>query len=312
MDKLSSEQLKFLDTNGYLILKGLLDSEKIDKLKQELAKIERYEGPRLGEYGFSKIREDLNKRNSKFRLWGFDLVYRLLKFFLSFRLLNKPLKRLSIQSKCAYYNGRNSWKLEMRQMLIAIREQFDSKDQRICDLVNKGQIFSIFYRHPLILDAIKYIVGEEFKLSSLNVRSPKRNNSPQDMHVDWPWKVGGDESYACNALWLLDDMDESNGPTRLIPGSHKWGKMPAEDMSDLKSAHPMEILITARAGDVLFLNSHVWHGGTKNVTGNPRTVVQSYFVHRAHPCQQVQRDQIRSNTFRYLSDEDLKVLDVVG
>ncbi|KYG80784.1 phytanoyl-CoA dioxygenase family protein [Roseivirga echinicomitans] len=308
MDSLSPQQREFLEINGYLIIKGLLDSEKIRELKHRLIEIRRHEGPRVGEYGYSKIREDLIKQNSNFRLWGFDLFYTILKFICSFL----PLTRISIQSKSAYYNGQNSWKIEIRQMLIAIREQFDSKDQRICDLVNKGEVFSIFYRHPLILEAVKNVVGEEFKLSSLNIRSPKRNNNPQDMHVDWPWAVGSDESYACNALWLLDDMDESNGPTRLIPGSHKWAKIPSEGMQYLKSTHPKEIQITAKAGDVLFLNSHIWHGGTTNITGNPRAIVQSYYVHKAHPSQQVQRNQIRSNTFSYLNDEDLRVLDILG
>ena len=296
MDKLSSQQRNFLEANGYLLFKGLLDPEKIQELKQHLIRIKHHEGPRLGEYGFSRIRENLIKRDSKYRLLGFDFLYKLLKFFSFF----VPLSRISIQSKSAFY-----------KMLIAIREQFDSKDERICDLVNKGESFSIFYRHPLILDTVKHIIGEEFKLSSLNVRSPKRNNTAQDMHVDWPWAVESDECYACNALWLLDDMDESNGSTRLIPGSHKWAKMPSEDMKDVKSAHPMEIKIAGKAGDVLFLNSHIWHGGTKNISGNPRTIVQSYFVHKAHPSQQVQRDQIRKETFSYLRDEDLSVLDII-
>lgn len=308
MDNLSPQQQEFLEKNGYLIFNGLLDSEKISELKQKLTEIKNHEGPRLGEYGYSKIREDLIKRNSKFKLWAFDLLYRILKFICSFL----PLGLISVQSKSAYYNGRNSWKLEIRQMLIAIREQFDSKDERICDLVNKGEIFSIFYRHPLILQAAKSVVGEEFKLSSLNIRSPKQNNKPQDMHVDWPWAVGTDESYACNALWLLDDMEVSNGPTRLIPGSHKWAKIPSEDMQNLKSTHPEEIQITAKAGDVLFLNSHVWHGGTENSSGKPRAIVQSYFVHKAHPAQQSQRNQIRSNTLSYLNEEDLRVLDILN
>ena len=130
------------------------------------------------------------------------------------------------------------------------------------------------------------------------------------MHVDYAWSVKGDVSYACNAPWLLIDMTLSNGPTRIVPGSHRWGKLPTEGMSDVKCRHPQEVLIQAKAGDVLLVNSHVWHGGTINQSGEERTIVQSYFVHRACYPQQFHRYQIREETRNRLSPADLAVLDI--
>jgi len=197
-------------------------------------------------------------------------------------------------------------------MIICIVEQYDGKkdDRRICDLVNKGKEFDILFQDPILLDAVKYLIGSDFKLSSLNLRSPKKNNTIQDMHVDYPWAVKGDVYYACNALWLLNDMSPSNGATRIIPGSHKWGRMPYEGMNNVKDVHPDEIIVSAKAGDILLVNSHVWHGGTINSTGDERTIAQAYFVHRGCYPQQFHRFQIRPETKERLNEDQLRLLDI--
>ncbi|MFT6972222.1 MAG: ectoine hydroxylase-related dioxygenase (phytanoyl-CoA dioxygenase family) [Roseivirga sp.] len=93
-------------------------------------------------------------------------------------------------------------------------------------------------------------------------------------------------------------------------GDSKSGRTPYEAMPDQKAEHPNEIILNAKAGDVIFLNSHVWHGGTINKSGKERTIVQSYFVHRSHPPQQFQRSQIREETERRLNKRALEILDI--
>ena len=42
----------------------------------------------------------------------------------------------------------------------------------------------------------------------------------------------------CNTVWMLDDFTPDNGATRMIPGSHKWGKRPQDVLADPEAPHP--------------------------------------------------------------------------
>ena len=55
---------------------------------------------------------------------------------------------------------------------------------RLADLVNKGEVFDIFYTHRKVLAAVETILGKEFKLSSLNYRAAKPGSGLQKLHVD--------------------------------------------------------------------------------------------------------------------------------
>src|SRR5262249_30643542 len=77
-------------------------------------------------------------------------------------------------------------------------------------------------------------------------------------------------SWVCNTLWMLDDVTADNGALRVVPGSHRAGRLPAEALADPSAAHPDQIVLTGRAGDVLVLDAHLWHGGLANPTDRPR------------------------------------------
>ena len=155
------------------------------------------------------------------------------------------------------------------------------------------------------------IIGDDFKLSSLNYRGPQRTYS-QVIHVDWFQDIRLNKTYSCNTLWLLDDMTPENGATRVIPGSHKWYVRPQRKMEgqDRKMALDNERLIEAKAGSVIVVNGNLWHGGTQNVSGSDRAVLQGYFIHGAHNQQQYQTDLVTEDTLARLSTADKKVLDI--
>ncbi len=54
-----------------------------------------------------------------------------------------------------------------------IRHPKEEGADRLADLVNKGKIFDIFYTHGKVLAAVEAVLGEHFKLSSLNYRAAK-------------------------------------------------------------------------------------------------------------------------------------------
>ena len=177
-----------------------------------------------------------------------------------------------------------------------IRHPKEEGVDRLADLVNKGAEFDIYYTHPRLLAAISHVLGKEFKLSALNYRASLKGHGLQKLHVDWHEAVPPGEYKVCNSIWLLDDFNKENGATRLVPGTHRSGILPQEDLEDPYASHPEEILLEAPAGTVVIFNSHTWHGGTVNHTAKPRRAIHSYFCLRDQPQQVDQKRYILQET----------------
>lgn len=191
-----------------------------------------------------------------------------------------------------------------------IRHPKEEGADRLADLVNKGDVFDVFYTHPRVLAGIEGVLGSSYKLSSLNYRAAKPGKGLQKLHVDWGNTVVNAEFKVCNSIWLLDDFTTENGSTRIVPKSHKYDQLPNEALEDPFAEHPDEIRILAPAGSVFIFNSHVWHGGTTNLTQADRRSIHSYFCSRDQPQQVDQKRYIKQSTADRIGAKGRRVLDV--
>jgi ectoine hydroxylase-related dioxygenase (phytanoyl-CoA dioxygenase family) len=189
-----------------------------------------------------------------------------------------------------------------------IRHPKEAGADRLADLVNKGDIFDIFYTHPRVLAGVAHVLGQSIKLSSLNYRAAKPAMGLQKLHVDWHEAVAPGQYKVCNSIWLLDDFSKENGATRIVPGSHLSGTLPQVALADPEAPHPDELIITAPAGAVFIFNSHAWHGGTTNRTGKSRRSIHSYFCRSDQPQQVDQSRYIKRETLDRLSPAAIKML----
>src|SRR5581483_1205733 len=77
--------------------------------------------------------------------------------------------------------------------------------RRLANMVDKGEIFEKIIETPEVLACVEAVLGPDFKLSSLNVRSATpRNGGGQPLHVDsgaLPDAIGYSN---CNSVWMLD------------------------------------------------------------------------------------------------------------
>lgn len=172
---------------------------------------------------------------------------------------------------------------------------------RLANLANKGKVFDIFYTHPKVLAAVRQVLGGDVKLSSLNYRAALPGYGLQKLHVDWKEPVEQGDYKVCNSIWLLDDFSAANGATRLVAGSHLWGKVPADVMENPEDPHPQEMILEAPAGTVVIFNSHTWHGGTTNTTSAPRRAIHSYFCRGDQPQQLDHQRYINAETRERIS-----------
>lgn len=189
-----------------------------------------------------------------------------------------------------------------------IRHPKEAGADRLADLVNKGEVFDIFYTHPRVLAAMAHVLGPSIKLSSLNYRAAKPGMGLQKLHVDWHEAVAPGEYTVCNSIWLLDDFSKQNGATRVVPGTHRSGVLPQNVLQDPEAPHPDEVIIEAPAGSVFIFNSHTWHGGTTNRTEKSRRSIHSYFCRSDQPQQVDQSRYIKKETLSRLSPAAVKIL----
>ncbi len=181
---------------------------------------------------------------------------------------------------------------------------------RLANLVDKDPIFEKCISHPKVLAAICHVLGDNFKLSSLNARFALPGAGRQNLHADYNASVPPGDYRVCNSIWLLDDFVEANGPTRVVPGSHLSGDLPQDVLEDPKAEHPDQKLLLAPAGTVVVFNSHTWHGGTLNRTDQPRRAMHAYFCRRDQPQQLNQKAFLSEATVDRLSPELRHLLDV--
>lgn len=182
---------------------------------------------------------------------------------------------------------------------------------RLANLVDKDPLFDRCWNDPLQLAAVAHVLaGKPFKLSSLNSRAALPGQGAQSLHVDWHERVQVNRHQVCNSIWMLCDFTPDNGATRVVPGSHRSGRIPGEGGDDPRLPHPDEVLVTGTAGTCVVFNSHLWHGGTTNRTKQPRPAIHGYFTLRANTQQLVQSNHLSASTIARLSPAQRYLLEV--
>ncbi|MBI1789325.1 MAG: phytanoyl-CoA dioxygenase family protein [Acidobacteria bacterium] len=181
--------------------------------------------------------------------------------------------------------------------------------RRLANCVDKGEVFERVILNRAVLECMEAVLGPRYKLSSLNVRSANPHNGvDQPLHAD-AGAVADEQGYwVCNSVWMLDDFTAHNGAIRMVPGSHAWRKLPQEALPDPAAPHPQEVLLTGRAGTVVVMNAHMWHGGTANVTNAPRCALHAFYTRWDKPQQQYQKRLLRPETQARLNPEARRIL----
>jgi ectoine hydroxylase-related dioxygenase (phytanoyl-CoA dioxygenase family) len=180
----------------------------------------------------------------------------------------------------------------------------EEQTRRLANLVDKGDVFREAIATPEVLALVGEVLGPRFKLSSLNVRSANPHSDwVQPLHAD-TGALPDEKGYSvCNTVWLLDDFTPDNGALRVVPGTHRSGKLPQQVLADPLAPHPEEQLVLGKAGTVVVMNSHLWHGGTANRTGAPRRAMHGFFCRSDKPQQQYQKKLLRPEVQEGLSPE---------
>lgn len=180
---------------------------------------------------------------------------------------------------------------------------------RVDDINHKGDVFDILWLHPVLLASVRHILGD-FRLSSVTSRATRPGMGHQAMHADW-WggAVTGEGYVACNSGWMLDDFTAENGATRVVPGSHRSGRRPEDEMADPTAPHPDELRAVGPPGSLVVFNGYLWHSGTQNSTDRLRRGVFQVFARVDQERQNDQKALLEPATAERLSPAARRILD---
>ena len=203
----------------------------------------------------------------------------------------------------------------------------ESGARRLSNIFNKSTVFDPLLAIGPALAAAHYLLGE-IKVHGANIRDPNTGYGQQQLHGDVPKKFE-DDWWLVNSMILFDDMTLENGPTRVVPGSHRWapinvpvvnqgdwepGPLSPEDQArapkDLDAAYPGEVLITAPAGAAVIMNASGWHSGTRKNSDLPRRLVHLSYTRRDLPQQLVQLDHVTKELYERMSPEHRYLLEI--
>ena len=200
---------------------------------------------------------------------------------------------------------------------------------RLSNLFNKSPAFDRCLQCQPTLAAAHYLLGE-VRVYSLNARNPQQGQGQQLLHSDVP-RVHADDWRVVNSMGMLDDMTHDNGPTRVVPGSHRWVPINVPDVNmaegteiavtpedreimptDPLAPHPKEVRLTGRAGSVAVINGHIWHGGTRNESGASRQVLHLAIGRRDLPQQLNEREHLTPELLERSNPAQRFLLDIEG
>lgn len=146
-----------------------------------------------------------------------------------------------------------------------------SQEKVVYNLHNKDLEWFKLFEHPQILELMQALLSggsykdsEPFYLNNNSARCPLKGNLGQQLHLD-SRLPGVNHCLVANVIWMLDDFTETNGATRVVPGSHKFNSFTEDG-----KVYDEEILVTGKKGSALIFNANLWHGGGGNYDGSSR------------------------------------------
>lgn len=168
------------------------------------------------------------------------------------------------------------------------------RDEFRYEMLNHGVRSQAAVGTPEILSVIEPLLGDDCHvIANTAWRNPPEfaggswhcdagPHVPRPKGVEWddriPYPV-----FAIGAHLLLKDCTPADGPTAVVPGSHRSGRLaPLSQIEDPDLSYDgrAPVLLEGQAGDVALFVSDVWHRGTPANGGNGRLFLQVHYGRR--------------------------------
>ena len=151
------------------------------------------------------------------------------------------------------------------------------RNVRVYDLCAWDPLFIDLALDPEVLAHQQALLGDDVLLSNFTANTALPGSGSMNVHNDQstvmpePWL----RRETMNAIWCLDDVDEENGATRYLPGSHRFtcfAEVPDDPRPDM-------VAFRAPAGAVIYMDGRLWHtSGANRSTDRPRALLFAFYA----------------------------------
>ena len=180
---------------------------------------------------------------------------------------------LQLQESGEYINAR--WGSELTEDI----EQSDTQVIHTHNVQSFSAEMMTMIQNKKLLDAVEELIGPDIILHHTKLfLKPPGNGSAFPLHQDWSY-FPTEKNSMIAAVIHLSESDEEMGCMRIVPGSHRLGKIEKTDgHSFVKGVHDRYQLedaepIIVGPGDVVFFHCCSLHGSLQNVSKRPRKTV---------------------------------------
>jgi hypothetical protein len=150
-------------------------------------------------------------------------------------------------------------------------------------LINYDQTIASYLANERLLSVIESVLGPHVRISFTTATINEPGNARGGWHADWPFNQRNagcipapyaDVGMHITTIWMLSPFSAETGGTLVISGSHRMSNNPTGGygIGELEP-HPTEVNAAGQAGDVLVMDSRLWHATAPNVTDEPRVAI---------------------------------------
>jgi hypothetical protein len=131
-------------------------------------------------------------------------------------------------------------------------------------LLGEDPIFEQAVMNPVVYTMARYLCGKSVLLSDAIALIKRRDDTPTHMlHIDQAGTPPPLPPYqqVINITWALTDYTRANGAVAMVPGSHRFGRMPMpyEENFLTNDAPVRAIPVECEAGSLIIWGGTTWH-----------------------------------------------------
>jgi len=170
----------------------------------------------------------------------------------------------------------------------------DQRNEFRHGMLNRSPLSQRAVAARALLDVIEPLLGEDCHVIANTAwrNVPGHQGGPWHVdagpHVPRPENVAWPDAipypvFAIGVHIFLQDCPREAGPTAVLPGSHRSGRLPPRDRIEdmnLTFENKPAVLLPARAGDAILFVSDAWHRGTPAQPGYGRFFLQVHYARR--------------------------------
>ncbi len=205
--------------------------------------------------------------------------------FMSRIILEEAIRRMTVEGWCVLDSVIPPDEVQgVRDAILEIAQLGPDADKPrigIGGLVAKTRNFAPYVAEERLLGVARARLGTPVRISMTHGIVTRPGYGRANWHGDWPFSLRQDQSVLhpypsdvpmhITTLWALTEFSSATGGTAIVPGSHRFGNNPSGDNGyDENVAAPSELQPCLEPGDVLMIDSRIWHTNGDNISNQTR------------------------------------------